>query len=335
MVRVALVGCGTMGRVHTNGYQLLENARLQAVCDLDEEKADALAKASGAKRYLSFDEMLQNEAFEVLDLCLPTYMHKEFAVRAMRAGKHVFCEKPIALNEQDAKEMVQVAREMGVKFSVGHVLRFFPPYRQAIQTISSGKIGVPKLIRTIRNQAFPQWSWNGWYKDYSKSGGPILDLVIHDFDWILHNFGEVERVYAKSFNGTVTDQEHCMVTLRLKNGAIAHVEGSWGYPRGAAFHTSFEIVGTAGQLEYDNMEQCGLKKLTCEESFSTGYLAPSTPNREPYAAELREFIDCIEQNTPVTVTGEQAIEALRISLAAIESSQTGKPVTLKKGGEAQ
>ena len=129
----------------------------------------------------------------------------------MRAGKHVFCEKPVARTAEEAEDMIAVARECGVKFSVGHVLRFFPNYVDAASLCASGRLGTPRLIRTMRNQAFPAWSWEGWYQDYEKSGGPILDLVIHDLDWIMHSFGDVQRVYALSLGGTVPGQEHCML----------------------------------------------------------------------------------------------------------------------------
>ncbi len=328
MVRVALVGCGTMGRVHTNGYKNIDNAKLVAVCDINREKAQLLSDINGSKVYTSFDEMLKNEEFDILDVCLPTYMHKEFSLKGMDCGKHIFCEKPIALSVEDANIMIDTAKEKGLKFSVGHVLRFFPAYKSAIKTVESGKTGPIKLIRTTRNQGFPQWSWENWYNDYEKSGGPIVDLIIHDFDWIAQSFGDVDRVYAKSFNGKVENKEHCMATLRLKNGAIAHVEGSWGFPNGYPFRTTFELVGTQGQIEYDNIKNAGVEKMTCDEVYKAQYISPNLPTTEPYTAELRQFIDCVENNTPVIVTGEQAVKALKIALAAVESSQTGMPVQL-------
>ncbi|MDO5416582.1 MAG: Gfo/Idh/MocA family oxidoreductase [Lachnospiraceae bacterium] len=329
MVKVALIGCGTMGRTHLAGYKKIENAQVTAVCDLEKEKAEKLVESGETGIYTDFDTMMEQAEFDVLDVCLPTYLHKQYAVKAMEAGKHVFCEKPIALTEEDAREMVETAKRCGVKFSVGHVLRFFPSYKNAAEQFADGRMGIPRLIRTIRNQAFPQWSWEGWYKDYEKSGGPIVDLVIHDFDWIIHNFGSVERVFAKSFNGTIKEQEHCMVILKLKNGAIAHVEGSWAYPAGSAFRMAFEVVGTEGQIEFDNLDSSPVIKQTNVDGIHhLDRYSPVPGKKEPYCAELNEFITCVEQDLPPVVTGEEAIEALRTALAALESSRTGKPVTL-------
>ena len=329
MVRIALIGCGTMGRTHSNGYLSIENARPVAFCDLFAEKAQPLADAHGGKVYTDFDTMLREAEFDVLDVCLPTYMHHDYAVAGMRAGKHVFCEKPVARTAEEAEDMIAVARECGVKFSVGHVLRFFPNYVDAASLCASGRLGTPRLIRTMRNQAFPAWSWGGWYQDYEKSDGPILDLVIHDLDWIMHSFGDVQRVYALSLGGTVPGQEHCMLVLRLQNGAICHVEGSWALPKGSAFHTAFEIVGTKAQLEYDSIQDAPITLETAEDgAHQTDYLSPVLGPMEPYTLELQKFIDCVDHDTAPAVTGEEALKVLRVALAALESSQTGKPVTL-------
>lgn len=330
MVKVALIGCGTMGRTHLAGYEKLKNVKVTAICDLDVQKAEAQkAKHPEAVVYTDFDAMMQQADFEVLDVCLPTYLHKQYAVCGMEAGKHVFCEKPIALTTEDAQFMLDTAKRCGVKFSVGHVLRFFPGYKNAVEQVKNGRIGIPRLIRTTRNQAFPQWSWEGWYKDYDKSGGPIVDLIIHDFDWIIHNFGSVERVFAKSFNGNIKEQEHCMAILKLKNGSLAHVEGSWAYPAGTAFRMTFEVVGTNAQIEFDNLESSPVIKHTNVDGiYHLDRYSPVPGTMEPYCAELNEFIQCVEKDLPPVVTGEEALEALRVSLAALESSKTGKPVTL-------
>lgn len=329
MVRIALVGCGTMGRIHASGYQAIANAQPVAFCDLSAEKAQVPASTHGATVYTDFDGMLREADFDVLDVCLPTYLHRDYAVAGMRAGKHVFCEKPIARSEEAALDMLAAAKAYGVKFSVGHVLRFFPNYAHAAGLAAAGRLGTPRLIRTVRNQAFPAWSWEGWYQDYEKSGGPILDLVIHDLDWIMHSFGDVKRVYALSLNGKVAGQEHCLLVLRLQNGAIAHVEGSWALPKGSAFHTAYEVVGTKAQVEYDSQKDASVVLETAPRGVhQAAYLSPVPDALDPYTQELQKFIDCVACDTAPAVTGEEALKALRVALAALESSQTGKPVTL-------
>ncbi|NMA85206.1 MAG: Gfo/Idh/MocA family oxidoreductase [Epulopiscium sp.] len=328
MIKVALVGCGTMGRTHAQGYRNISNAQVVAVCDIQEEKGRSMAESLGAKYYSDYEKMLEEIEVDIVDLCIPTYMHKEFALKAMDLKRHVFCEKPLAITEEDGLSMITKAEEMGVKFSVGHVVRFFPAYKKAVETVETGRIGTPKLIRTTRNGAYPSWSWQDWYSNYECSGGPLLDLVIHDFDWIIHHFGDVERVFAKSLNGRIKGQDHCLVTLRLKNGLVAHVEGSWAYPTGARFGSSFEIVGTSGQIEYDSIESSSIKKQINDGHFVSTIENPLKPSDEPYTQELQEFINAVIEDRPPTITGSQALKALKVALAAIESSKTGKSVQL-------
>lgn len=333
MLKVALVGAGTMGRVHSNGYKNVKGARVVAVCDIDEEKAGRLAEDHNAKVYSDFNRMIENEEVDVVDVCLPTYLHKEYALEAIKRNKHVFCEKPIALKVDDARLMVEEARKQKVKFSVGHVVRFFPAYARAVENVKSGKIGTPKLIRTTRTGSYPAWSWQDWYSNYDLSGGPILDLVIHDFDWIRHNFGDVARVYAKSLDAkNLNQQDHCLVTLRLENGAVAHVEGSWAYPPGSIFGTTFEVIGTKGQIELDSRSSAPITKhIKKEDKAVVINESPVFSGEEPYTVEIQEFINSIIEDREPAVSGEDAVKALEVALAAIESSITGEVVFL--GGE--
>jgi len=332
MLKVAIVGAGTMGRIHSSCYVNIAEANVVAVCDLRVAVGEKIAGIHGAKYYDDFDELLSKEEVDMVDICLPTYLHKEYAVKAMKQGKHVFCEKPIALNVEDAEEMLAVSERESVNFSIGHVVRFFPSYKKAIDIVKDGKIGTPKLMRTTRTGEFPSWSWNNWYADYSLSGGPILDLIIHDFDWLINNFGDIKRVYAKSFNGKIEKKDHCLVTVRFENGAIAHVEGSWAYPDGAVFGSTFEVVGTKGQIEFDSREKSPIKKHIHEENgVKVTIESPLSWWDEPYRAEIQEFVNSIIEKRKPLVTGKDAIKAIKVSLAAIESSRTGKPVYI--GGE--
>src|SRR5690606_8031401 len=131
---------------------------------------------------------------------------------AAAAGKHVFCEKPISISIEDAKAMVEACEKAGVTLMVGHVLRFFPEYDAARDAVAGGRLGDPKVIRATRASAFPTWGSDNWFADESRSGGPIVDLIIHDIDWIRWTFGEVQRVYAKR------TERYALVTLRLESG---------------------------------------------------------------------------------------------------------------------
>lgn len=329
MLNVAILGAGIMGKVHGNSYLNIENSRVAAVYDIDKEKAEVVAAGHHAKTYADFNEMLAREEIDAVDICLPTYLHKEFALKAMQQKKHVFCEKPIALGIDDAREMVREAEVNRVKFTVGHVVRYFPAYSGAARSIAEGKIGEARLIRTTRTGAYPSRCWKDWYGDHNLSGGSLLDLVIHDFDWIRHNFGEVERVYAKNLQeGDREKRDHCLAVLRLRNGAIAHVEGSWAYPDGSVFGTSFEVIGTKGQIEFDSRDSAPVKKhINGGDTVKIISESPLAGDEEPYTAQLQDFVSCILEDREPCVTAEEAVKALEISLAAIKSSRDGEAVT--------
>lgn len=318
-----------MGKTHAHAYTSLGEAQVVAVCDIRRDKAEALATLLGCDAYTSYEVMSGKAEYEILDVCLPTYLHTRYSVDAMKGDKHVFCEKPIALDLEGARLMVETAKEHGVTFSVGHVLRFFPQYQAAVEQIKAGRIGTPALLRTTRNQAFPGWSWENWYQDIAKSGGPEVDLAIHDYDWLLYNFGPVTRVYAKNLGPEHPSQMHSLAILRFASGAMAHVEASWALPKGIEFRTSFELVGTDGQMCYDSSRDSPLKtQLSSDEEASLFYDNPLREEMNPYRAELAAFLHAVKHKLEPAVTASEAIAALRIALAVKESAQSGKVVHL-------
>lgn len=324
-----------MGRVHCGSYANVKGAVVAAVCDVSKEKAEMIAASCGARAYSDFESMLNSESLDIVDICLPTAMHKEYSLKAISHGLHVFCEKPVASGMEDAICMVRAAEEAKVKFSVGHVVRFFPAYSRAVESVKRGIIGTPKLIRTTRTGSFPSSGAQNWYADPELSGGVLMDLVIHDFDWIRYNFGEIERVYAKNlYSKGMKGVDHCLVTLRLKNGAIAHVEGSWAYPAGSVFGSTFEIIGTKGQIEYDSRSSVPVKKhLQYNGTVRIVNDSPVFPFDEPYTLELQDFVDSIIQDRKPGIDARDALKALEISIAALKSANSGDVVTI--GGDQQ
>jgi len=330
-LRIALIGAGTMGTVHGNALRNVRGASVTAVCDLDGGKAASVAAAHGARVFTDAGALYGAGGFDAVDVCLPTYLHREAALRALEGGMHVFCEKPLALDLAGGGEILRAAARKGRTLSVGQVVRWFPAYRRAVQAVGENRIGTPKLIRTARTGAFPSWGWQDWYGDMRKSGGVLTDLAIHDFDWIRHAFGEVARVYARRL-ATADDAhgDHCLVLLRLRNGAMAHVEGSWAFPAGTLFGSSFEVIGTAGQIEYDSRDRSPIRRSIADgEAGRFSLESPVCPDQEPYAAELQDFVDSVRESRAPGVPASEALESLKISLAAAESARTGRPVVLE------
>lgn len=327
-MRVGIVGAGTMGSVHAASHKEAGHD-IVAIYDLRFEAAQAVAVRVGAKVAASYQDLLDDPTIELIDICLPTPLHREFVERAARAGKHVLCEKPLALTLGDARAMIETCRQQGVQFYVAHVLRFFPEYQRAHEQVRAGKVGEPGVIRTTRGGIFPT-GWDDWYADYNRSGSLVLDMIIHDFDWLRWTFGEVERVYAKALSTRTSQRlDYALVTLRFASGAMAHVEGTWAH---AGFRYGFEVAGSQGLLEFDSaMVQPLVVQQRAATAGVTGVAVPESPLREsPYTTEIRHFARCIERGERPLVTAYDAYKAVEISLAALESARTGRPVTIAK-----
>lgn len=332
MQKVAIVGAGHMGQRHAAAYRQIPDADLVALVD---SRPNALLQAGetyGAGVFTDFEKMMSVVSPDVIDICVPTPWHKEYVLRAAALGKHVVVEKPMARTVDDCREMMEAADKAGVTLMVAHVLRFFPEFVIAKAQVEAGAVGSPAMVRTTRGGSFPGASGN-WYGDSNQSGGVVLDLMIHDFDWLRWTFGEVERVFAK---GNVSREFGCidyaLVTLYMKSGVIAHAEGTWSSPAG--FQVSFEIAGDNGMLDFHCKNATPLITSTkAKEDEAVDVAVPESPTgKSPYFLELKHFIDCVESGVKPLITAEDGMKAVEIAAAALESIRTGLPVTLPVAG---
>jgi UDP-N-acetylglucosamine 3-dehydrogenase len=323
-MRLGLVGAGFMGGAHLSAYANIPEVEVVGVADARLESAVAGAEMAGARPYASYDELVAAEDVEVVDVCLPTGFHRDLAVKAAGDGKHVILEKPIARTIEDAREILDAFSGEGPRLFVGHVVRFFPEYVAIKEKIEAGDLGTVGVVRTSRRSPF-LLGWNDWYADWRVSGGVLLDLVIHDFDFLRWSLGEVERVYARGLLGREYNRlDYALVTLRFEGGAIAHVEGHWGYP--GPFNYSIEVAGSHGLLTTNSTEPATLEMI--REPETPDGVPDLASGTSPYEMELAHFIHCIATREESVVEGRDAYEALRISLAATESVLTGRPVTI-------
>jgi UDP-N-acetylglucosamine 3-dehydrogenase len=324
MLKVGLVGAGGIGGVHAEALAAIRGARLVGVADAREEAARKLGEQFGVSHFSSLEELVQAANPDIIDICLPTDLHKEFVVRAAELGKHVFCEKPMARSSEEAEQMVEACRKAGVKLMIGHVLRFSSEYRTAKKLVDDGRLGRVGTVRLIREGAAPGWS--SWFGDKRRSGGVLLDLAIHDIDWLRWTFGEAERVYAKI---ALVEQglpgEHAFASIRMKSGVIAHVTGSWAQADG--FRTFLEMAGTGGVATFDSANIASIRTTLRGEGHPQ-HSAQSPLASNAYANELQHFIDCVDAGTEPLVNGEDAAKSLQLALAAIRSAESGQVVTL-------
>ena len=323
-MRVGVVGAGFIGAIHLSAYANMPEVEVVGVADARPETAAAGAALVGARAYSSYEDLLVTEDVEVVDVCLPTAYHRDLALRAGRAGKHVILEKPIARTLEDAEAILEAFSGTENRLFVGHVVRFFPEYAKIKTMMDAGDLGTVGVARTSRRSPFLT-GWNDWYADWRMSGGVLLDLVIHDFDFLRWALGEVERVYARGVLGREYNRlDYALVSLRFVGGAIAHVEGQWGYP--GPFNYSIEVAGSRALATADSTESPSVQLLggAAGPSESPDFLT----GKSPFQTELEHFIECIRTGAEPVVEPRDAYEALRIGLAATESVLSGKPVTL-------
>ncbi len=329
MLRVGIVGAGTMGRTHASAYMKLPNTQLVGFYDADQAFAQRVASQFGVKAIESYDALLQQ--VDMVDICTPTPTHLELVLKSASAGKHILCEKPLGRTLEQCEQMIEAVNKAGVTLMPAQVLRFFPEFKQARDLVLAGAVGTPAAIRTRRGGPYPRAA-NDWYADFEQSGGPILDMVIHDFDWLRWTFGEVERVFAKALTFKNLDHiDYALITLRLKSGAIAHVEANWADPSG--FKVDFEIAGDAGMIAFDSRFAMPLFVAKADTGGGGGGVAvPESPLAEdPYMLEIQHFVDSVEAGRQPSITAEDGMKAVEIALAAIESVRTGKVIRLGGG----
>lgn len=318
MVQIGVVGSGFMAETHVEAYKNIDDADVTAVASLEDPEGFIDESGIDAKAYDTAEELMDTEDVDAVDLCTPTPTHRPLVEAAAERGFDTFCEKPIAGNLKDANAIAETADEADIKLMVGHVVRFFPEYRRARDVINDGGIGDPGVARARRLSPFPSWGHEDWYTDRDRSGGVMIDLAIHDLDFLSWVLGDVNRVYAQR---SIWERgEHGHIVLRFDNGAVGYVEASWGLPSGQGLVTSLELAGSDGLLEYSG-DKNALTFRTAEDT-----VVENPVKKEGYERELEAFVESLQNGSQPPVTAEDAISALRLSLAATQSAESGTPI---------
>ena len=334
-MKVGIVGVGFMGTTHAAGWAETP-AEIVGFTAETKKEASSLAEQYDVKAVSSLDEMLPK--VDVVDICSPTHLHYEMALKAAAAGKHIVCEKPLARTTRQAREIVSACRKAGVQLLVAHVVRFFPEYALAHAAVAEGQIGKPGVIRLHRGSYRPKKPAGNWFLDEVKSGGILMDLMIHDYDYARWVAGDVEtvsarRVTERHIEATV---DYGLVILGHRSGALSHIAGAWAYPP-PTFRTHLEIAGDRGLIAFDSDGTAPIQNLILKRGGADApdVALPSSPVSEsPYTTQIKEFYSALADGAAARVSATDGLAAVQIAEAAIQSAHSGQPVTLQPLAEA-
>lgn len=319
-LKVALVGLGGMGKNHFRIYSKFDDIDFVAACDIREERIKIAKEIkSDMNFYTDYAEMLEKEKPDIVDVSTPTFLHAEQAIAALRAGAHVICEKPMALNSNETASIIAEAKKAGKEFMSAHVVRFMKAYAYLADTIHSGKYGKLLKLDLRRVGGTPLWSWENWFLDKERSGHTILDLVIHDIDFMQSVLGQPKDILGAHYE--FNNNTNYASLVYLYDGCSVSIDGGWfkGDPK---FEATFMAFFENGYLKLsdkkliDNHEEIVFGEEDVIQSTGINITAA-----DGYTAECRYFIDCIKDGkTPDFVTPESSAATIALVEKTIEKA---------------
>jgi UDP-N-acetylglucosamine 3-dehydrogenase len=311
---VAVIGTGFWGKNHARVYRELESTELIAICDVNAGRAKSVADQFGAKAYTSSARMLKNAEIEAVSVCTWSTMLSKEALKALRAGKHVLVEKPMATNTRQAKKLLETAEENDLHLTVGFLMRFIPGLRQIREAVESKRIGELVCATAKRVSQWPERIGDV---------GVVKDTAIHDIDIMRFISGEEPiSVYAKA--GSMKHrkfEDYAQIMLTYEDEKSAFIESNWLTPYKTRILT---VTGSDAIMRLDYITQ----ELWIESAKKT--LQPRHPFQEPLKLELQHFADCVTEKKKPVITGADGLRALKIAEAALQSSAKNRAVKLRQ-----
>jgi len=349
MLKIGIVGIGFMGMIHYYGIQRVTGAEVVAICTRDRKKLDGdwtgiqgnfgprggMEDLSHVRKYNEIDALLADEEIDLVDICLPTHLHKPVSMASLKAGKHTLVEKPISIAIEDANEIVALAEKTGKQFMVGHVLPFFAEYAYARRLVEDGKYGA--LLGAHFKRIISKPSWSRDFADVEKSGGPGIDLHIHDTHFIQLLCGVPDAVFSqgklaggKFVDYLTTQYIYNDKELDLSCSSVAVSQ------RGRAFSHGFELYLEKATLLYDFATLGGEPTTAVPLTLLTEYGEVEQVNLgEPdpidaFTAEIQYAVDAMDsEDEPTALSGVGARDALLLCYKEAESVSTGEIVAIR------
>ena len=310
---VAVIGTGFWGKNHARVYKELQSTNIVAICDVNAERAKAIADQFGVKAYTDSSRMLKNEEIEAISVCTWSTMLANEALKALNAGKHVLVEKPMATNPKQAEKLLQIANANGLHLTVGFLMRFIPGVQSIREAVETKNIG--DLVSATAKRV-SQWP------ERIGDVGVVKDTAIHDIDIMRYISGQDPiSVYAKM--GSMKHrkfEDYAQIMLTYEDGKSAFIESNWLTPYKTR---TLNVTGSEAIMRLDYITQ----ELWVENAKET--VQPRIAFSEPLRMELQHFADCILEKKKPLVTGVDGLKALQIAMAAFQSSAKNAAIKLK------
>jgi predicted dehydrogenase len=328
-MKIGVFGLGFMGSTHLQAWKKLPRAELAAVvCDipkrLEGDLSDVQGNIGGSGARWDFSRMarysdpyaaLENPDIEAVDICLPTDLHAPVALAALRAGKHVLVEKPMALGGEEADAVIAAAKSSGRVLMAAQVVRFIPSYSVTARMIKSGELGPVRSAILRRRCAAPAWSQ--WLGKKEASGGGVFDLLIHDIDWCLHVFGNPESVSAVGYEDMARGIDWVTAELFYPGIGGVVISGGWHHPKAFPFSMEYTIVGDCGTVEFSS---AGVPPTLYGADGESRTLA--LPDVDGYQAEIEYFLNCcVEGKQPEFCRPEESAAAVKLARMIAEARE--------------
>jgi predicted dehydrogenase len=338
MLRVGIIGLGFMGKMHFRCWNALDEAKVVAICDIDPTRfvssAGTAGNIAGAEQALNFEgvqfftdaaEMLASVALDVVSITLPTDLHAVYTQMVLQAGVHALCEKPMALNLAECASMIAAANQSAKQLQIGHCIRFWPAYAKTKELVDSQEYGKVLAATFQRLSLTPDWSWNNWLMDGQRSGGAILDMHIHDSDFVQYLFGLPQSVFCRGIKQVSGAYDHVMTSYLYPDGKVVSAEGGWVMTPGFGFQMSFNLVLEHATIVFDSTRSPAFK--ICPQNGPA--FTPPLEDGDGYSVEIRHFADLLLGKTvPAVLTPSQSADSLRLIMAEVQSADIGLPVML-------
>ena len=336
-VCLGIIGCGDMGFWHARNLNKMKEVEITAASDVNLDSLKRFTNEFQVKySFLDYTQRLDIKEMEGVLISLPTFLHQAAVISAAKKGKHIFCEKPIAMTLEDADEMIKVCRESKVKFMLGFVRRFDNFWRKAREVIKEGLLGRPVVWHDINSSSGAPYDW---YFDKKKGGGPLIDGAVHNYDFGHYTFGKVKKVYASTMNFkrdvSAIDTGSAIIEYESKDKQV--ISWSWGLPEGASGAQLTDVIGPKGALLFPGCFNEKEIPQSIEQEKDGVFLLNLQGEKKEWIKwekndmffdELLHFIDCIREDKEPCVTGEDGKKALEVGLAILRSGELGSAVEI-------